>query len=79
MKQKTFFLFSQVLSFRHKKQTCKNVADSTFNTYLKQKVVNSFFLNPVQENDIANNLILNKSTGPCCILTKIKKANMSTF
>ena len=27
----TFFLASQVLSFRHKKQTNKNVADTTFN------------------------------------------------
>ena len=30
MKQKTFFLVSQLLSFRCKNQTCKNVADTTF-------------------------------------------------
>ena len=30
MKQKTFFLVSQVLSFRHQKQASKNVADTTF-------------------------------------------------
>ena len=30
VKQKTFFLASQVLSFRHKKQASKNVADTTF-------------------------------------------------
>ena len=30
MKLKTFFLVSQVLSFRCKKQTSKNVADTTF-------------------------------------------------
>ena len=30
MKQKTFFLVSQVLSFRHTKQTSKNVVDTTF-------------------------------------------------
>ena len=30
VKQKTFFLVSQVLSFRHTKQTSKNVADTTF-------------------------------------------------
>ena len=30
VKQKTFFLVSQVLSFRRKKQTTKNVADTTF-------------------------------------------------
>ena len=29
--KKTFFLVSQVLSFGHKKQTSKNVADTTFN------------------------------------------------
>ena len=27
---KTCFLFSQVLSFRHRKQTSKNVVDTTF-------------------------------------------------
>ena len=32
VKQKTFVLTSQVLSFRHKKQTSKNVADTTFKT-----------------------------------------------
>ena len=31
VKQKTFFLVSQVLSFRLKKQTRKNVDDATFN------------------------------------------------
>ena len=31
MKEKTFFLVPQVLSFRHAKQTSKNVADTTFN------------------------------------------------
>ena len=30
VKEKTFFLVSQVLSFRHKKQTSKNVAETTF-------------------------------------------------
>ena len=30
MKQKTFLLVSQVFSFRHTKQTSKNVADTTF-------------------------------------------------
>ena len=30
VKQKTFFLVSQVLSFRHTKQTSKNVVDTTF-------------------------------------------------
>ena len=30
VKQKTFFLVSQVLSFTHTKQTSKNVADTTF-------------------------------------------------
>ena len=29
--KQTFFLVSQVLSFRHTKQTSKNVADTTFN------------------------------------------------
>ena len=29
-KQKTFFLVSNVLSFRHTKQTSKNAADTTF-------------------------------------------------
>ena len=31
VKEKTFSLVSQVLSFRHIKQTSKNVADTTFN------------------------------------------------
>ena len=47
-----------------------------FNNYLKQKVINSFFLNLVQENEIEkfiNNLSLNKSTDPCSIPTKILK------
>ena len=30
MEYETFFLVSQVLSFRHTKQTSKNVADTTF-------------------------------------------------
>ena len=30
VKQKTFFLVSQVLSFRVEKQTSKNAADTTF-------------------------------------------------
>ena len=30
VKQKTFFLVSQVLSFRYTKQTSKNVVDTTF-------------------------------------------------
>ena len=30
MKEKTFFLVSQVLPFRHTKETSKNVADTTF-------------------------------------------------
>ena len=30
VKLKTFYLVSQVLSFRHTKQTSKNVADTTF-------------------------------------------------
>ena len=34
--KKTFFLVSQVLSFRHKKQTSKNVADTTFNIKIYQ-------------------------------------------
>ena len=45
-----------------------------FNKYLKQKVINSFFLNSVQENEIEkliNNLSLNKSISPCSIPTKI--------
>ena len=33
---KAFFLVSQVLSFRHTKQTSKNVADTTFK-YLKKR------------------------------------------
>ena len=47
-----------------------------FNKYLKQKVINSFFLNPVQENQIEkliNNLGLNKSSGPYSIPTKVLK------
>ena len=31
VKSKTFFFVSKVLSFRHAKQTSKNVADTTFN------------------------------------------------
>ena len=31
MKQKTFFFVSRVLSFRHTKQTNKNIVDTTFN------------------------------------------------
>ena len=38
-KQKTFFLVSQVLSFRLKKQTCKNAADTTFNQKSHEKKV----------------------------------------
>ena len=30
VKQKTFFIVSQVLSFRYAKQTRKNVVDTTF-------------------------------------------------
>ena len=33
VKQETFFLVSQVLSFRLIKQTSKNVADTTFKQY----------------------------------------------
>ena len=33
-KKKTFFLVSQGLSFRHAKQTSKNVADTTFKVLL---------------------------------------------
>ena len=40
MKQKTFSLVSQVLSFRHTKQTSKNVADTTFKESLPMKVLN---------------------------------------
>ena len=35
MKQKTFFLVSQVLSFRRKKQTSKNVVDTTFKLFYR--------------------------------------------
>ena len=35
VKQKTFFLVSQVLSFRYKKQTSKNVVDTTFKSNAK--------------------------------------------
>ena len=52
-----------------------------FNKYLKHKEINSFFLNPVQENEIKkiNNLSLNKSTGPYSILTKILKNHIDVF
>ena len=40
VKQKTIFLVSQVLSFRHKKQTSKKVADTTFKLLY-------FFLNKI--------------------------------
>ena len=32
--KQTFLLVSQVLSFRRKKQTSKNVAETTFNEYI---------------------------------------------
>ena len=38
MKQKTFLLVSQVFSFRHAKQTSKNVADTTFNYHYDSNV-----------------------------------------
>ena len=41
MKQKAFFLVSQVLSFRHTKRTSKNVPDTTF----KDKNVSANILN----------------------------------
>ena len=43
-------------------------------TYLRKSVVNSFFINPVQESEIEkliNNLNQNKSLGPCSIPVKI--------
>ena len=42
VKQKTFSVVSQVLSFRHTKQTSKNVADTTFN-WLKFAVLDVKF------------------------------------
>ena len=39
MKLKTFLLVSQVVSFRHTKQTSKNVADTTFKLH-KSDVAN---------------------------------------
>ena len=35
---KTFFLVSQVLSFKHTKQTSKNVADTIIENWKKRKV-----------------------------------------
>ena len=39
---KTFLLVSQVLSFRHKKQTSKNVADTTFNIEKSSGIIDIF-------------------------------------
>ena len=40
VKRKTFFLVSQILSFRFKQQSSKNVPDTTFNFshYIKAKI-----------------------------------------
>ena len=50
--------------------------------YLKQKVINSFSLNPGQENEIrkiVNNLSLNKSTVLCRTLTIIFKKHVDVL
>ena len=39
MKKKTFFLVSQVLSVRLKKQTSRNVTDTTFEIFNVKKLV----------------------------------------
>ena len=36
-----FFLASQALSFRHTKQTSKNIVDTTFKGYLRYKTITS--------------------------------------
>ena len=52
-----------------------------FKTYLRKSVVNSFFMNPVQESEIEkllNNLNQNKSLGSLAFLLKSYKI-MFTF
>ena len=65
MKQKTFFLVSQVLSSRLKKQTSKHVADTTFKviknqTWLCGKKTSCFFIEYAdhQELDLSMTKIL---------------------
>ena len=43
VKEKTFFFASQVLSFRHTKQTSKNVVDATFTGWYRSKSQNGCF------------------------------------
>ena len=50
-----------------------------FKTYLRKSVVNSFFINLVQESEIKKlmkNLNQNKSLGPCSIPTKILQSHV---
>ena len=65
MKQKTFFLVSQVLSSRLKKQTIKHVVDTTFKviknqTWLYGKNTSCFFIEYAdhQELDLSMTKIL---------------------
>ena len=44
VKEKTFFLVSQVLSFRHTKQTSKNVVDTIFKAFKKIKTLSVNFI-----------------------------------
>ena len=53
-----------------------------FKTYLRKSVVNSFFINPVQESEIEkliNNFNQNKSLGPCTIPVKILQKHVDVF
>ena len=53
-----------------------------FNIYLQKRVVNSFFINPIQESEmekLINNLNQNKSFGPCAVSVKILKNHVDVL
>ena len=56
VKQKTCFLVSEVLSFKHKKQTSKNVADKTFKVKHSPLFVFKKFLFKVKASELQHSL-----------------------
>ena len=57
-------------------------AKNLFGKYLKKRVLNAFFINPVKDTEIeklTKNLNHNKSLSPCSIPVKILKKHANDF
>ena len=54
VKEKTYFLVSQVLSVRHTNQISKNVADTTFKDNLREAASDDFIIFQLHDAVIVN-------------------------